>query len=290
MILKKEHVLLKNYMLSYIWNTQGYFFWLLVVSAICVFLERLFAWRREQKTLRKDLWQDVILLFFNGHYFGLLLAYPAGWLVREIGGLFRLANLPLPGQIELLGQTPLWLQFVVFLVMRDLIEWGVHNLLHRVPWLWQFHKLHHSIIEMDWIGNFRFHWMETVIYSAITWLPLTILGVRAEILLPIAVVSTLIGHLNHANVRFDYGPLRYIINSPRMHIWHHDKVMHLKSGQNFGIVFSLWDWIFRTVYMPRDREQPETLGFEKLGEFPAGLLSRLTYPLSGLWNRADRAS
>jgi sterol desaturase/sphingolipid hydroxylase (fatty acid hydroxylase superfamily) len=270
-------------MFDFLWNTSGYFFWLLVVSALCIFLERVFTWRREQKPLRKELWQDVAFLFINGHYFGLLLAYPTAWLIRETGLFFNFIDIPSPKEVALVSQAPQWLQFIVFIVARDFLEWCVHNLLHRVPFLWQFHKLHHSIVQMDWIGNFRFHWMEIIIYSALTWLPLTLLGVSPEILLPCAIVTTLIGHLNHANVKWDYGPLRYIVNSPRMHIWHHDEVMHFRNGQNFGVVLSVWDWILGTAHMPRDIDQPRRIGFHKIDSFPTDLISRLTYPLSTLW-------
>ena len=57
------------------------------------------------------------------------------------------------------------MQFIAFFLLKDFLEWCIHNLLHRVPWLWEFHKLHHTIEELDWIGNFRFHWMEVVIYE-----------------------------------------------------------------------------------------------------------------------------
>jgi len=55
-----------------------------------------------------------------------------------------------------------------------------HNLLHRVPWLWTFHKVHHSITTMDWIGNWRFHWMEIVVYKTLQWLPLAWLKMRRD--------------------------------------------------------------------------------------------------------------
>ena len=80
-------------------------------------------------------------------------------------------------EVNLINTQPLWLQFVVFLLLKDFLEWCVHNLLHRVPALWAFHKLHHSIEELDWIGNFRFHWMEVVIYKSLTYFPLVVLGV-----------------------------------------------------------------------------------------------------------------
>ena len=75
------------------------------------------------------------------------------------------------------------------------------------------------------------------------------MGFNYDAALAVAVFATLVGHLNHTNVPFDYGPLKYIFNSPKMHIWHHDVMMHKNSGQNFGIVLSVWDWIFKTAYL-----------------------------------------
>jgi sterol desaturase/sphingolipid hydroxylase (fatty acid hydroxylase superfamily) len=144
--------------------------------------------------------------------------------------------------------------------------------------LWQYHKLHHSIEQLDWIGNFRFHWMEIVVYKGLTYLPLIVLGIDGRVLLWVAIFGTLIGHLNHANLRLSWGPLKYLFNSPRMHIWHHDLVVHGHHGQNFAIVFSLWDWLFGTAYLPADAEQPEQLGFVGIERFPRGVLGRLIYP------------
>ena len=180
-----------------------------------------------------------------------------------------------------LTDSPVWVQFLVFLVVKDILEWCIHNLLHRIPWLWEFHKLHHSIEELDWIGNMRFHWMEIVVYRGLTYFPLFLLGVDETVILWIAVFSTLIGHLNHSNLNLDWGIFRYVLNSPRLHVWHHDVVQHQKSGQNFGIVFSLWDFLFGTAYLPA-RGEPARLGFERMAEFPQGLLQRLIYPF---WKR-----
>ena len=264
-------------MIQIIWDTRGYFFWLLIVSLFCWVLERLAPWRPHQKAFREQIGQDFFWLVFNGHYAGLLLAYLANWGLQPLWGLLKSWDLPTPEHIKLLTNFPLWIQFLAFLILKDFLEWGVHNLLHRIPWLWEFHKLHHSIKELDWIGNMRFHWMEIVIYRGLTYLPLIVLGVNSTVILWIAVFTTLIGHLNHSNLKLDWGPFRCVLNSPRLHVWHHDVINHKKSGQNFGIIFSLWDFLFGTVYFPKE-EQPVRLGFENMGEFPAHLLPRLFYP------------
>jgi len=268
------------------WDPQSYPFWLLVVSAAVLVLERIRPWRRSQRVLRPQMGQDLFWLLFNGHFAGVLLALAGGHLlVAAAPGIERIEA------IRTIGSRSLWLQFALFFVLKDLLEWGVHNLLHRVPWLWEFHKVHHSIEELDWIGNFRFHWMEIVVYRTLTYLPLAILGADGRVVLAIAVVATLIGHLNHSNLYVSWGPLRYVLNSPRMHVWHHDREWPADrpNGVNFGISLSLWDWLFGTAWWPSPEEcpdqQPSRLGFEGMERYPNTLIDRITYPVSRLWSK-----
>ena len=127
-----------------------------------------------------------------------------------------------------------------------------------------------------------------MVYRTLTYLPLAVLGVDGRVLLWVAVVDTLVGHLNHANLPLSWGPFRYLINSPKMHVWHHDVIRRGGHGKNFGIVFSVWDWLFGTAEMPAG--QPAKLGFEGLEQFPKGLLARLVYPLSRLPARESTGS
>ncbi len=256
-----------------------YYFWLVIVSLGCFLLERVAPWRPQQKTFRRGFVQDLFWLVFNGHYLGLLLALVTGHVVTAFNALLYRAGLPVPESLALVAGWPPWAQFVVFLVLKDFVEWNIHRLLHNVPWLWEFHKLHHSIRELDWIGNFRFHWGEIVVYKTLSYLPLVVLGVDGRVLLAIAVVWTVMLDLNHANVPVSWGPLRYLLNSPKMHVWHHDVELHGKGGQNFGQVLSVWDWLFGTAYWPADREQPERLGFAGMESYPESVPGRFVYPL-----------
>ncbi len=259
-----------------------YYFWLISASLLCFLLERIHPWRKKQRVLRKGIGQDLFWLLFNGHYFGLLLALVTGNLIRLTNTFLHQKEWPVPQDLALLSDSPLWLQFIVFLLLKDFLEWNVHRLLHNVPWLWEFHKLHHSIEELDWIGNFRFHWGEILLYKAFTYLPLVILGIDEIVLLLIAVVWTVLLDLNHSNFRFSWGPLRYVLNSSAMHVWHHDKELHGKGGQNFGQVLSIWDWLFGTAYWPKESDQPQQLGFEGMSKYPKNVLKRLIYPF---WKR-----
>ena len=133
------------------------------------------------------------------------------------------------------------------------------------------------LIEREYQRERRRREMEIIIYKVLIYLPLVVLGVPGKVILWVAVFSTLIGHLNHANLKISWGPLRYVFNSPHMHVWHHDVELHGPGGQNFGVVFSLWDWLFGTAYWPA-QEQPARLGFARMDLFPGGLAARFLYP------------
>jgi len=252
-----------------------YVFWLAVLSLIVFLLERIRPWR-EQSVNRPLLLQDMFWLIFNGYLLGIIFAPIFKFIDSSMAKGFFTVSGNILKEIRFLSKTGLEIQIIIILIIGDFIEWIVHNLLHRVPFLWKLHRIHHSIHTMDWIGNFRFHWTEPLIYHSFRIIPMTILGASWQAILFVSVFATLIGFLNHSNLNISWGPLKYIFNSPRMHIWHHDVKMHKQSGQNFGIVFSLWDWIFRTAYMPDG--QPEKLGYygdEKLSD---NLLKRFFLP------------
>lgn len=251
-----------------------YWFWLAILSTAVLILERLFPWRKEQRLFRPQLAQDFFWLVFNGYLWGVVVS----WVYRvvPVGGGMTWAGAVTGLRSRFHLSWDLTLQVVTVLVVTDFIEWCVHNLLHRVGPLWKIHRVHHSIKVMDWIGNFRFHWGEHIVYRSIKFFPLVFLGVRWEAALIAAVIATAIGHLNHSNLAISWGPLRYVLNSPRMHIWHHDKFPGRPSGYNFGIVFSVWDWLFGTAYMPET--QPAEIGFNNEQRVPQSLISRFFVP------------
>jgi 3-mercaptopyruvate sulfurtransferase SseA/sterol desaturase/sphingolipid hydroxylase (fatty acid hydroxylase superfamily) len=256
---------------------------LAVISVVVAFLEWLFPWRKDQKQLRKGLFSDFLHLIFNGHFLGLIffglatryLLPPFDHLIAQLGWtglIYRNAA----------AAWPLWVQIVVALLVIDFVQWCVHNLLHRVPFFWDFHKCHHSVVdgEMDWIVSFRFQWTEVVVYRVVQYLPLAFFGFSPDAVMFHAIFGTLIGHLNHANLNWDYGWGRYILNSPRMHLWHHNYDGDAKTTVNFGIIFSMWDWIFGTAKMPA--EPPPKLGFHGVEEFPKDFLGHEAWPLQQL--------
>ena len=254
-----------------------YWHWLIGLSLLFVVAERLRPARRAQPALRPQLANDVFYLLFNGHLYAL---WFGAWTAAVALGTRELLApyLPFATDGSGLARLPWWVQLVLYLVVSDFLQWCVHNLLHRVPFLWQFHKVHHSVLRMDWAANFRFHWMELVVYRSLTYLPLALLGGSPSAIFAAAVFATFWGHFNHANIDVDLRSLGYVMNSPRMHLWHHDASDEGGTSKNYGIVFSLWDFLFGTAYWPRERA-PARIGYPDDEEMPRNLLAQLAFPL-----------
>jgi sterol desaturase/sphingolipid hydroxylase (fatty acid hydroxylase superfamily) len=262
---------------------------LIACSAFVAALEAIAPARPSQKQLRPRLWSDVLQLAFNGHFLGAwIYAISTRFVIPPLDAFLSRANLSGLVYRNVATGWPLWLQIVTVIVVMDFVQWCVHNLLHRVPWLWTFHEAHHSVVdgEMDWIVSFRFHWMEVVVYKSMQYLPLAFFGFSGTAIYAHAVFGTLIGHLNHANLDLGHGPWRYVLNSARMHLWHHDRNTNPGGAKNFGIIFSAWDWIFGTAYLPG--HPPPALGFPGDEQFPGNLFTQSLWPLQRLLRRETR--
>lgn len=254
---------------------MNYLVWLLGISAFFALVERLRP-ERPQPLLRRGWLVDLTYLLFNGHFYALVAGAAVAWSVEWTQRGLAAGDL-LPERAILAGR-PAWLQFLAYFILSDFLQWCVHVLLHRVPFLWRIHQVHHSVTTMDWAGNFRFHWLEIVVYRCLLYLPLLYLGGDAAPLFAAAIFGTIWGHFNHSNLRVHIGPLGYIFNSPRMHLWHHDVSSEGGVAKNFGIVLSVWDYLFRTAYWPRDRA-PRQIGFPGMDRFPADVPRQWLWPL-----------
>jgi sterol desaturase/sphingolipid hydroxylase (fatty acid hydroxylase superfamily) len=254
---------------------KNYFWGLTIISLLVWLLEIVFPWRKEQSIIRKDFWLDAIYMYFNFFIFQI--------------GLYGLYNLLGEG-FNKLGITstsfalfekealPTWAFMLIFFLLNDFVQWFTHVLLHKYPFLWKFHKVHHSVKEMGFAAHLRYHWMENILYKPLKTLAVMILiGAEPEQAFFIHIFTVLIGHLNHANVKITWGPLKYIFNNPVMHLYHHAYVLPKGSyGVNYGISLSLWDYIFKTNYIPEDSGTVE-IGFEGDDVFPHDFIRQNLY-------------
>lgn len=247
---------------------QNYFYGLIVVSLAVWALELMLPWRKNQSAIRKDFWLDGFYMFFNFFIFGLVISGFYALLAKGFGQAgITMESLSLFNFTAL----PLWAQLLIFFILNDFVQWFTHVLLHRYPVLWRFHKVHHSVQEMGFAAHLRYHWMENIFYKPLKTLAVMLVGgFEPEQAFFIHFIAITIGHLNHANVRITWGPLRYIFNNSVMHLYHH--AMNLPdnhpNGMNYGISLSLWDYVFGTSYVPQSEDGTYELGFPGIDKFP----------------------
>jgi sterol desaturase/sphingolipid hydroxylase (fatty acid hydroxylase superfamily) len=251
-------------------HVENYFYGLIIISLVVFALEILFPWRKNQPIIRKDFWLDIFYMFFNFFILNLIILIALSNVTEQIFNDF-LSNFGLQ-LVSLkfinLSQYPKIISLLVFFIVSDFVQWNTHRLLHRVPFLWKFHKTHHSVKQMGFAAHLRYNWVEPIIYKVILYIPLAIIGgFSIEDVFIVHFFTIAVGHLNHANLGWDYGVLKYVFNNPKMHIWHHTKEMPNKYGTNFALTLSVWDYIFKTNYIPKDGRDNE-LGFSGDENFP----------------------
>lgn len=258
---------------------ENYFSYLIVISLAVWALELIFPWRKEQRAFRKDFWLDAFYMFFNFFIFNLIIFIALSNTTAYLFGA-AMSSIGLPRfLLDFSSWSPL-LQILIYFVLADFIQWSIHVALHRFPFMWRFHKVHHSVKEMGFAAHLRFHFMETVFYKTGLYIVLGyIFNFSLENAFIMHALTILIGHLNHANLALDYGPLKYVLNNPKMHIWHHAKELPKEHpyGMNYGISLSLWDYLFKTNYIPSSGRDIE-LGFTNDAQFPETFVEQVIYP------------
>ena len=171
-------------------------------------------------------------------------------------------------------RQPLWLQVVEVLILGDLIGYWSHRLFHGRE-LWPFHAVHHSSTEVDWLSSVRLHPVNDVVSRLLQAIPLLLLGFPPGLMAAYLPFLTFYALLIHANVAWDFGPLRHVIASPAFHRWHHTSQAE-GLDKNFAGLFPWIDRLFGTYYMPEGR-QARAFGIVG-GGVPEGLLAQLAYP------------
>jgi sterol desaturase/sphingolipid hydroxylase (fatty acid hydroxylase superfamily) len=265
---------------------HSYFWGLMCISLIIWCLEILFPYRTQQKSIRQDFWLDGFYMFFNFFIISLI-GYNA---ISNVGVQFFADMLRAVGidslSVVSVAHLPTPLRWVLMLVVADFLQWNIHRLLHRIPILWQAHKLHHSVVEMGFAAHLRYHFIETLVYKSLQFVPLSLLGFGLIDFFSLHIFTIAIGHLNHANINLNYGYLKYILNSPTMHLWHHakhipnspDNAQKYAYGTNFGLTLSIWDYIFGTAYTPDHTPADLPLGFDGVENYPKTFWAQMQFP------------
>jgi sterol desaturase/sphingolipid hydroxylase (fatty acid hydroxylase superfamily) len=189
-------------------NWENYFYGLIIISFVVWGLELIFPWRKNQALFRKDFWLDSFYMFFNFFLLNLIiliaLSNTAELFFNDILGFLGVSMSSF--QILEINNLSYFTRILIFFIVVDLTQWFTHRLLHRFEFLWNFHKVHHSVKQMGFAAHLRYHWMEPIIYNSLRYIPLAIIGgFTTQDVALVHFFNITIGHLNHANINWDYG-------------------------------------------------------------------------------------
>ena len=162
-------------------------------------------------------------------------------------------------------EWPILIEGVLVFLLLDFSIYIQHVLSHKVPIIWQIHKVHHSDRELDTSTAVRFHPLEIYISMLYKISVILILGPSAVLVIIFEIVLSSSAIFNHANLKLPTkidGLLRKVIVTPDMHRLHHS-VRECESNKNYGFNFSFWDRSFGTYLKLSDEYHKKmTLGLE----------------------------
>jgi sterol desaturase/sphingolipid hydroxylase (fatty acid hydroxylase superfamily) len=152
----------------------------------------------------------------------------------------------------ILGRLPAVPEVVItvaVLIGIDFMNWGAHVANHRFVSLWRLHALHHSQEDLSVLTTFRTHPLlhATYLFSLLPAAVLSASGTVPEIAL---IIYACLVALAHANLRWTFGPLGYVLVSPAYHRQHHRSHSGGRGNVNFGFALVIWDQLTRRAYFP----------------------------------------
>ena len=248
--------------------------WLTILTVIFVPLEHLFA-ARPREILRKGFATDLGYYFLNGILPAALLGAPLallGWGAHQVlpgGFLATMEGLPLGARIAL------------GLVAGEVGYYWGHRLSHEIPLLWRFHAIHHAAEDVDFLVNTHAHPVDVVFSRLCGFVPIYVLGLSgpagpagSTVAVVTALVGTAWGFFIHANLRWRFGPLEWLVSTPAFHHWHHTK--DGPRNRNYASTLPWLDRIFGTHHLPA--AWPTAYGIK--AKVPATLIEQLVHPLA----------
>ncbi len=159
-----------------------------------------------------------------------------------------------------------WIFALIIFVLLDGVNAVQHYLAHRIPFLWEFHKVHHSAPVLNLWTAERHHPVSVLIANLVNQATLVLLVLIFRFIMGdslnmvmVWAISNLFGlilkpvdMIKHTHLWISWGALSYILQSPAMHQMHHS-VEAKHHHKNFAGFFSFWDAVMGTIYVPEGR-------------------------------------
>lgn len=242
----------------------------LITAALFVPLERAFPLRPGQSTFRFG-WATDGMHFLVSHLAVQTLSFLTLLPATALAAVWQPR-----GMAAAVAALPLAVQVVAIVVVADFTQYWVHRAFHSVPALWRVHAVHHSSTAMDWLAGSRLHVIDVLATRGLVLVPIFLLGFDRAALYAYLVLVSFHAVFVHANVRFRFGWLDYVVTTPRGHHWHHAE---RPVDKNFAVHLPVLDRLFGTQYLPAD-QWPDRYGIHG-DPVPEGYARQLAYPFRG---------
>jgi sterol desaturase/sphingolipid hydroxylase (fatty acid hydroxylase superfamily) len=248
----------------------GPVFGVVLLFVVIVPFEKLFP-RHRQRVRRPHLGTDIAYA---------LVATPLTTVGLVVGIVISAVSLAwIPGLLlrPLVLAIPTLPRLLLGIVLFDLVLYWAHRFAHEVPFLWRFHKIHHSTEHLDWISGFRAHPFDGVLLAP-PFALLLVAGFDPDAAGALVVIQVVFALFLHANVRWRLRPLQKLVATPEFHHWHHTNQPEAIHA-NYAALLPVNDLLFGTYYVPRDR-RPSVYGVDDA--ITPGIIGQLWDPFRGL--------
>lgn len=151
--------------------------------------------------------------------------------------------------LNYLFDVPQWVHFIVSFVLLDYSNYIWHILLHKLPFMWRFHLVHHSDLDLDITTAFRFHFGEMIGSIFFRGAAVVLIGASPLLILIYEIVFEAATQFHHSNTKLPFRfekILNYVVVTPRMHGIHHSMIKK-EADSNYSVIFSFWDRLHKTV-------------------------------------------
>jgi sterol desaturase/sphingolipid hydroxylase (fatty acid hydroxylase superfamily) len=241
---------------------------LILTGIVFIPVERILG-NREQPIFRME-WREDLLYFLISTLLVQVLTF-----LSMLPATTILKSTDWSGFRHWVGGQWLIVQFLEITLLTDLVQYWVHRVFHRVPWLWKFHAVHHSAKTMDWLASSRMHLVEIVLLRGLTVIPMYILGFSNPAIYLYLVFVFFLSAMVHSNMRIKFRVLDRLVVTPRFHHWHHGLEKEA-IDVNFAVHYPFLDWIFGTYHLPADGRWPDGYGISH--SLPKGFHRQFLYP------------
>ncbi len=252
--------------------------WIICCLSLFWILEGVYPLRKHQYNKLKHAKTNLLLLLSTmiiNIVFGIITVGIFSWIEANNFGLLHMIDIPV------------WAEIILAVMILDFTsQYLVHFLLHKVPFMWKFHTVHHSDTHVDVTSGTRHHPIDFIFREFFALIGIFIAGLPVAYYLIYRVLTILFTYFSHADIKLPNWldkTISYVFISPNTHKFHHHHVMPW-TDTNFGNIFSIWDRIFGTfVYQDTkdivygvdilDAEKSDDIMYQLKAPFQKGLKS-----------------